>query len=189
MHLDWIPQYKATPNGPQPSVQSTAPISLESSAAAITDHERVPVSRKAFDFLPDLMEKTEDNFKMRDDLKPLHVLQPEGVSFTINGNEIEWQKWKMHVAFSHREGIVISTVTYNDAGLVRPVFYRMSLAEMVSFLFFRACILWSHLFKVVPYGAPEWPSSRKFAFDTGEYGMGTMANELELGMTRSLAFV
>ena len=34
-------------------------------------------------------------------------------------------------AFSAREGIAISTVTYNDNGTVRPLFYRLSLAEMV----------------------------------------------------------
>jgi len=34
---------------------------------------------------------------------------------------------------------------------------------------------------VVPYAAPEFPHPRKFAFDIGEYGMGTMANELSLG--------
>ena len=34
---------------------------------------------------------------------------------------------------------------------------------------------------VVPYAAPEHPHPRKFAFDSGEYGMGTMANELTLG--------
>ena len=67
-------------------------------------------------------------------------------------------------AFSHREGIALSTITYNDDGEVRPIFYRLSVAEMV-----------------VPYGAPEHPHPRKFAFDTGEYGMGTMANELALG--------
>jgi len=91
-------------------------------------------------------------------------VQPEGVSFKMNGNELEWQNWKMHIAFSHREGIVLSTITYNDQGEVRPIIYRLSLAEMV-----------------VPYGAPEHPHPRKFAFDTGEYGMGTMANELSLG--------
>ena len=53
-----------------------------------------------------------------------------------------------HLAFSHREGIAISTVTYNDDGEIRPLFYRLSLAEMV-----------------VPYGAPEHPHPRKFAFD------------------------
>lgn len=32
----------------------------------------------------------------RDEVKPLHVIQPKGVGFTVNGHEIEWQKWKMH---------------------------------------------------------------------------------------------
>lgn len=70
---------------------------------------------------------------------------------------------------------MLSTVTYNDHGEVRPIIYRLSLSEMV-----------------VPYGAPEYPHPRKFAFDSyvpsctrlfavlttvnssGEYGMGTM---------------
>lgn len=50
----------------------------------------------------------------------------------------------MHVGYNYREGIVLSTVTYNDDGNVRPLFYRMSLAEMV-----------------VPYAAPEAPHPRK----------------------------
>lgn len=52
-------------------------------------------------------------------------------------------------AFGHREGIVLSTVTYNDHGEIRPLFYNLKLAEMV-----------------VPYGAPEHPHPRKFAFDS-----------------------
>lgn len=52
------------------------------------------------------------------------------------------------LAFTQREGIALSTITYNDHGEVRPIFYRLSLAEMV-----------------VPYGAPEYPHPRKFAFD------------------------
>jgi len=71
---------------------------------------------------------------------------------------------RRYAAFNHREGIALSTITYNDDGLLRPLFYRLSLAEMV-----------------VPYGAPEHPHPRKFAFDVGEYGMGTQANELTLG--------
>ena len=51
-------------------------------------------------------------------------------------------------AFSQREGIALSTITYNDNGVTRPIFYRLSLAEMV-----------------VPYAAPEHPHARKFAFD------------------------
>jgi primary-amine oxidase len=53
-----------------------------------------------------------------------------------------------YLAFSQREGIALSTITYNDDGVLRPLFYRLSLAEMV-----------------VPYGAPEHPHPRKFAFD------------------------
>jgi hypothetical protein len=53
------------------------------------------------------------------------------------------------LGFSHREGIAMSTITYNDHGEIRPVLYRLSLAEMV-----------------VPYGAPEHPHPRKFAFDS-----------------------
>jgi Cu2+-containing amine oxidase len=72
----------------------------------------------------------------------------------------------MHIGFNYREGIVLSTVQYfdKDESRYRPIFYRASFAEMV-----------------VPYAAPEWPHPRKFAFDVGEYGLGMMANSLELG--------
>lgn len=58
------------------------------------------------DFLPDLIaekaKKEGKTFKFRDDIKPLHVTQPEGVSFKMNGNEIEWQKWKLHICECYR---------------------------------------------------------------------------------------
>lgn len=55
---------------------------------------------------------------------------------------------RLSLAFGQREGIVLSTITYNDNGQIRPVMYRLSLAEMV-----------------VPYAAPEHPHPRKHAFD------------------------
>jgi primary-amine oxidase len=67
----------------------------------------------------------------RRDLKPLNIEQPEGVSFRVEGREVEWQSWKFHVGFNYREGIVLNNMTYNDHGTVRPVFYRLSIAEMV----------------------------------------------------------
>ncbi|KAG7090033.1 hypothetical protein E1B28_011653 [Marasmius oreades] len=165
LHIDFPPHYSPSPNGPVLSVKSTVPLPLEEDTLESCKRERIPPPRKAFDFLPDLMAETEEGgFKPREGLKPLHIVQPEGVSFKVTGHELEWQNWKMHVAFSHREGVVLSTITYNDNGEVRPLIYRLSLAEMV-----------------VPYGATEHPHPRKFAFDTGEYGMGTMANELSLG--------
>jgi primary-amine oxidase len=67
----------------------------------------------------------------RKDLKPINISQPEGVSFKVTGHEVEWQNWKFHIGFNYREGIVLSNITINDRGTARPVFYRLSLAEMV----------------------------------------------------------
>ncbi|KAF8204095.1 copper amine oxidase [Pholiota molesta] len=166
LHVDFPAHYNRAEDGSAKlSSYSTAPPPLAADSFAASGRERVPPPSKAWDFLPDLMEKTQEGgYHPRTDLKPLHIVQPEGVSFKIDGHVLEWQNWKMHIAFTHREGIALSTVTYNDNGEVRPIFYRLSLAEMV-----------------VPYGAPESPHPRKFAFDSGEYGMGTMANELSLG--------
>lgn len=58
---------------------------------------------------------------LRDDLKPINTSQPEGVSFKMDGRTIDWQKWNLHVGFNYREGIVLSNVTFNDRGNVRPV--------------------------------------------------------------------
>ncbi|EIW52569.1 peroxisomal copper amine oxidase [Trametes versicolor FP-101664 SS1] len=172
IYIDFPPSYK--PKG-ETSLFESAGVSVDSTASTTAppplsedsfksaNRKRVPPPKESHDFLPDLLAQKE-GFKYRDDIKPLHVVQPEGVSFKMDGNVLEWQKWKMHVAFHHREGIALSTITYNDDGTVRPIFYRLSLSEMV-----------------VPYGAPEHPHPRKHAFDVGEYGMGTMANELTLG--------
>lgn len=52
---------------------------------------------------------------LRTDLKPLHVIQPEGASFNViqsgeTGRMIEWQKWTFRVGFNQREGVVIYNV-------------------------------------------------------------------------------
>ncbi|KAK7935602.1 copper amine oxidase [Apiospora marii] len=100
----------------------------------------------------------------RTNLKPINITQPEGVSFQMKGRQLEWQNWKFHIGFNYREGIVFNDITYNDKGTDRPIFYRLSLSEMV-----------------VPYGNPEHPHQRKHAFDLGEYGAGYMTNSLSLG--------
>jgi primary-amine oxidase len=97
-------------------------------------------------------------------LKPLHIAQPDGPSFQVDGFQIRWQKWKMRVGFTPREGLVLYQVSYEDAGRERPVLYRASLCDMV-----------------VPYGDPHPQHFRKNAFDCGEYGIGLFANSLALG--------
>ncbi|KAF1915680.1 copper amine oxidase [Ampelomyces quisqualis] len=108
--------------------------------------------------------ETEGGF--RNDLKPINITQPEGVSFKMDGRYITWANWKFHIGFNYREGVVLSNITFNDKdkGTERDTFWRLSLAEMV-----------------VPYGNPEHPHQRKHAFDLGEYGGGYMTNSLSLG--------
>ena len=100
----------------------------------------------------------------RADLRRLEITQPEGPSFQLSGYELTWQKWRLRIGFTPREGLVLYTVGYEDGGRVRPILYRASLAEMV-----------------VPYGDPGPTHWRKNAFDEGEFGIGALANRLELG--------
>lgn len=55
---------------------------------------------------------------LRKDVKPLHVVQPEGASFTVTqagetGEVVEWQKWSFRVGFNQREGMVLYDVSKN----------------------------------------------------------------------------
>ncbi|HEV2258710.1 MAG TPA: primary-amine oxidase, partial [Streptosporangiaceae bacterium] len=100
----------------------------------------------------------------RQDLKPVQITQPEGASFTVDGHEVRWQKWRFQVGFTPREGLVLHLVSYEDHGTPRPLIYRASLAEMF-----------------IPYGDPGPAHYRKNVFDMGEYGIGVLANSLELG--------
>lgn len=102
--------------------------------------------------------------KLRQDIKPMQITQPEGPSFKVEGHFIRWQKWQFRIGFTPREGVVLYTVGYEDQGKVRSILYRASMAEMV-----------------VPYGDPRLQHFRKNAFDLGEHGVGMLANSLKLG--------
>jgi primary-amine oxidase len=102
--------------------------------------------------------------EQRQDLRPLHITQPEGISFTVDGSELRWQNWSMRLGFNYREGPVIYQVKYDDHGTVRDVAYRMSFAEMV-----------------VPYRDSSFDHYRRTAYDVGEWGLGVMTQSLELG--------
>lgn len=99
---------------------------------------------------------------LREAPKPLQIVQPNGPSFEIQGNEIRWQKWRFRYALHPREGIVLYTVGYEDGGKLRSILYRASLSEMV-----------------VPYGDPSPGWFIRNAFDEGEFGIGRLAVPLE----------
>ncbi|MGR3802483.1 MAG: primary-amine oxidase [Marinibacterium profundimaris] len=120
----------------------------------VDDYGAVPVPEMEVNYDAQFIDE------MREDLRPIDVVQPEGVTFTMEGRTIKWHDWSILIGFNGREGLTLHDIRYAD----RPVLYRASIAEMV-----------------VPYGAPDAQHARKNVFDIGEYGLGKLANSLELG--------
>ncbi|KAJ5133998.1 hypothetical protein N7526_005363 [Penicillium atrosanguineum] len=116
--------------------------------------ERTAVPLQEHNYMPDFIG---DGY-IHDRLKPIDITQPEGVSFKVRGNELQWANYKMHIGFNYREGIVISDVRTHDMyeDRERTLFNRISVVEMK-------------------------PHHKKHAFDVGEYGTGLMTNSLKLG--------
>ncbi|MGP9782449.1 primary-amine oxidase [Glutamicibacter sp. AOP12-B1-11] len=102
--------------------------------------------------------------ELRTDLKPIEVIQPEGASFTLEGNHLSWLGWDLRVGFDAREGLVLHQLHHTFDGRRRPVMHRAAISEMV-----------------VPYGDPAPYRSWQNYFDSGEYLVGRDANSLQLG--------
>ncbi len=120
----------------------------------VDDHGGAPIPKADANYAA----KFQDHF--REDLKTIDVVQPEGVSFKVEGSHLTWLDWSLHIGFNAREGLTLHDIKVKD----RPIVYRASLSEMV-----------------VPYGSPEAGHYRKNVFDIGEYGLGKLTNTLTLG--------
>jgi primary-amine oxidase len=99
---------------------------------------------------------------LRDDLRPIEITQPEGASFGVHGYELRWQRWKLRLGYTQREGLVLHDVSYEDGERARSILHRASFAEMV-----------------VPYADPD--RAYQSPLDIGEFNIGTMTNSLMLG--------
>jgi primary-amine oxidase len=88
-----------------------------STQGKVYDHSKIHTSSE---YHPEL------GTHQRTTTKPLHVVQPEGPSFNIEGNHITWEKWTMRIGFNYREGLTLHDVRYDG----RSLFYRLSLSEM-----------------------------------------------------------
>jgi primary-amine oxidase len=128
----------------------------------VVDHGIVPIPEDPGSYYP------EDHQSLRTGLRPVEITQPEGPSFTVDGNLVRWQGWSLRASLDPIEGLVLHTVAYGDdgdgGGEVRSVLYRASISEMV-----------------VPYGDPGPLHGWKNAFDVGEWGLGRLANSLTEG--------
>jgi primary-amine oxidase len=102
--------------------------------------------------------------KTRDDVKPLDIVQKEGPSFAVDGWKVAWQNFSFRLGWTAREGLVLHGIAFRDGSRERPIIYRASVTDMI-----------------VPYADPTANHFWKSAFDAGEYGLGKLANALELG--------
>jgi primary-amine oxidase len=125
---------------------------------AVEDYRLVPVPAEDGNYTPAAVGA------LRADVKPLEIRQPAGPGFTVDGHEVRWQKWRFRIGFSYREGLILHTIGYAEAGRERPILHRAALSDMV-----------------VPYGDPRPGYFHRNAFDAGEYGIGISANSLALG--------
>ena len=96
---------------------------------------------------------------LRDGFKTIDIVQPDGVSFTVDGNRISWLDWELSASLDAQEGLVIHDVRFKG----RRILHRASCAEMI-----------------VPYGDPHPMHNWRTYFDAGEYGLGFLVVAREI---------
>ena len=97
------------------------------------------------------------------EVSPLHVQSARTACRSRwTGGCLRWQNWELRLGFNYREGLVLHTVGFRDAGRLRPIAHRMSFAEMI-----------------VPYRDATPDHYRRTAFDIGEWGLGFMTTSLD----------
>lgn len=124
----------------------------------VLDHGVVPVPSECANY------DIERAGPARTGLRPLEIVQPEGAGFTVEGNLLAWQNWRVRVSMDPIEGLVLHQLSWDDGTRLRPIIHRAALSEMV-----------------VPYGTTAPTHDWKNAFDAGEWGMGRFVNSLALG--------
>jgi Cu2+-containing amine oxidase len=130
----------------------------EKKVLRVVDEGVVPMSVVSADYDPASVGKT------REVPGPIHIEQPLGPGFRMDGHVVEWQKWRFHVRPDHRTGLVVSTVTYEDAEGARPVLYQGHLSEIF-----------------VPYMDPSFGWFSRNFLDAGEFTMAGLSKPLMAG--------
>ena len=82
----------------------------EGKVIKVLDGDVVPIPAEVGNF------DAESVGQLRTDLKPLEITQPEGTSFSVDGNLVHWQKWSLRVSLHATEGLVLHQVPYDDDG-------------------------------------------------------------------------
>jgi primary-amine oxidase len=125
----------------------------------VVDNGEVPITPTNQNF------KEADVEALRAARRPTLTAQPEGASYTIDGNEVSWGPWRFHVRLDPRVGPVVSLARWRDGSRDRSILYQGYLSEMF-----------------VPYMDPDFGWYSRTFFDVGEYGAGLLALPLVAGV-------
>ncbi|MDW3651286.1 MAG: hypothetical protein R8P61_29685 [Bacteroidia bacterium] len=125
----------------------------------VVDEGVVPLPEENIDYDPASIGKT------REVPGPIHISQPMGKGFSLDGHIVEWQKWRFHIKADHRVGMIISTVTYGEGEDRRPILYKGNLSEIF-----------------VPYMDPAFDWYHRNFLDAGEYTQGGLCKPLLKGL-------
>ena len=117
----------------------------------------VPVPRPAVDY-------DEKATGKRLDRKPIATGYAKESGIAIDGSEVRWHRWRLHVRTDPRAGLVLSLVRFQDGDRLRSVLYEGSLSEIF-----------------VPYSDPSVAWYFRTYLDAGEYGAGKLAVPLVEG--------
>ncbi len=132
---------------------------IERRVVQLVDHQELPIPAEEGNYDDDAY-----TGPARTSMKPIEITQPQGASFRVDGDLVQWENWSFRVGFDPREGLVLHQLAIRDGDRVRPLIYRASVAEMV-----------------VPYADPSPVRFWQNYFDAGEYLLGNQVNALELG--------
>ena len=127
---------------------------------SVTDHGVVPITDAELNF-------DDAAVGPRRAARPSNlVTMPEsGPSFRLDGHEVTWGNWRFHVRLDPRVGTIVSLARWQAAGEPRSVLYQGYLSEMF-----------------VPYMDSDYGWQSRTYFDTGEYGAGSLASPLAIGI-------
>ena len=126
----------------------------------VLDRGAVPDAIPAGEHHPEAVGQT------RPRLPPLHVSQPSGPGYRLDGHEVTWEGWRFHFRIDQRRGLVLSRIRHVTDVDERSVLYQASLSELF-----------------VPYQDPDEPWNHQAYYDLGTYPavFGGMGSTMEPG--------
>lgn len=124
----------------------------------VTDLGVVPVNQTTYSLSPDAQEQIRD-------ANPVSITVADGGNVSIDGWEVSWQKWRFHLRWDMRAGLVLSLANYADGDNLRSVMYQGNVSEIY-----------------VPYQDPTEGWYYRNYMDEGDYGLGTNHSPLLPGV-------